>query len=195
MTSTNTFHGLETANKPSSRVLKPPGGGSSCIFGNADEGAAPRRQNKMSSNIFEGPSEPENLPKRSNPPGGKTSIFQDPEPVKSPVRQKTPGGKGSDIFGDAKLPSSPKAHPNKPKDNISLKLEVKNNPTPVKVDPPPPPPTPVPTPEEKIPVAKEEKVAVPDPGLAAHEPHLGPRPRCHNRVLNPPGGKSSVTFY
>jgi hypothetical protein len=24
---------------------------------------------------------------------------------------------------------------------------------------------------------------------------LGPRPRSHNRVLNPPGGKSSVVFY
>lgn len=28
-----------------------------------------------------------------------------------------------------------------------------------------------------------------------HEPRLGPRPRSHNRVLNPPGGKSSVVFY
>lgn len=28
-----------------------------------------------------------------------------------------------------------------------------------------------------------------------HEPHLGPKPRSHNRVLNPPGGKSSVVFY
>ncbi|XP_071976365.1 jupiter microtubule associated homolog 2 isoform X2 [Engystomops pustulosus] len=192
MTSTNTFQGLETSNKPSSRVLKPPGGGSSCIFANSDEGAAPRRQNKMSSNIFEGPAEPENVPKRSNPPGGKTSIFQQPEPVVSPARQNPPGGKGSDIFGDAKLLTSPKAHPNKPKDNISLKMEApaKTTPAPVKPDPP------APAPEEKItPVAKEEKVAVPDPALAAHEPHLGPRPRCHNRVLNPPGGKSSVTFY
>lgn len=31
--------------------------------------------------------------------------------------------------------------------------------------------------------------------LKKHEPHLGPRPRSHNRVLNPPGGKSSVVFY
>ena len=28
-----------------------------------------------------------------------------------------------------------------------------------------------------------------------HEPHLGPMRRAHNRVLNPPGGKSSVVFY
>lgn len=190
MTSTNTFQGLESANKPSSRVLKPPGGGSSSIFGSSEEGAAPKRQHKMSSNIFEARPEPDNAPRRSNPPGGKTSgIFQDPAPVQSPVRQNPPGGKGSDIFGDAQLPTSPKAHPNKPKDNISLKEDATKNTTPVKVDPP------APAPEKKTPVAKEEKVAVPDPALAAHEPHLGPRPRCHNRVLNPPGGKSSVTFY
>ncbi len=61
--------------------------------------------------------------------------------------------------------------------------------------------------------AKEEPVAVPAPpepepsspsppvqsleapDMKNHEPHLGPRPRSHNRVLNPPGGKSSVKFY
>ncbi|XP_077130826.1 jupiter microtubule associated homolog 2 [Ranitomeya variabilis] len=193
MTSTNTFTSLESDGKPSSRVLKPPGGGSSCIFGNSEEVSAPKRQGKMSSNIFEAPPEPGNVPKRSNPPGGKTSgIFQDAAPVQSPARQKPPGGKDGGIFGEAQLPTSPKAHPNKPKDNISLKEEVVKTPKPapaVKADPP------APAPEAKIPVPKEEKVSVPDPALAAHEPHLGPRPRCHNRVLNPPGGKSSVTFY
>ncbi|CAI5668010.1 unnamed protein product [Oreochromis niloticus] len=34
-----------------------------------------------------------------------------------------------------------------------------------------------------------------DTSLKNHEPHLGPKPRSHNRVLNPPGGKSSVVFY
>ncbi|KAM4026179.1 jupiter microtubule associated homolog 2 isoform 2-T2 [Anomaloglossus baeobatrachus] len=169
MTSTNTFTSLEKDGKPSSRVLKPPGGGSSCIFGNSEEVSAPKRQ------------------------GGKTSgIFQDPAPVHSPARQNPPGGKVSGIFSEAQLPTSPKAHPNKPKDNISLKEETVKSPAPVpavKADPP------ALAPEAKIPVAKEEKVSVPDPALAAHEPHLGPRPRCHNRVLNPPGGKSSVTFY
>ncbi|KAM4026178.1 jupiter microtubule associated homolog 2 isoform 1-T1 [Anomaloglossus baeobatrachus] len=193
MTSTNTFTSLEKDGKPSSRVLKPPGGGSSCIFGNSEEVSAPKRQGKMSSNIFEAPPEAGNVPKRSNPPGGKTSgIFQDPAPVHSPARQNPPGGKVSGIFSEAQLPTSPKAHPNKPKDNISLKEETVKSPAPVpavKADPP------ALAPEAKIPVAKEEKVSVPDPALAAHEPHLGPRPRCHNRVLNPPGGKSSVTFY
>ncbi|XP_063790706.1 jupiter microtubule associated homolog 2 [Pseudophryne corroboree] len=190
MTSTHTFLGLESDSKPSSRVLKPPGGGSSCIFGNAEEVSAPRRQQKASNNIFGSAPEQENAPRKSNPPGGKTSgIFQDPGPVHAAPRQNPSGGKGNNIFGEGQMPTSPKAHPNKPKDNITLKEpEVTKTATPVKVDPP------APKPEVKTPVAKE-RVVVPDPALAAHEPHLGPRPRSHNRVLNPPGGKSSVTFY
>ncbi|KAM9305892.1 jupiter microtubule associated homolog 2 [Gastrophryne carolinensis] len=198
MTSTHTFQGLESESKPSSRVLKPPGGGSSCIFGNSEEVKVSSRQNKMASNIFDSKSEPADVPKRSNPPGGKTSgIFEDPAPVQIAQRQNPPGGKPSDIFGEAQLLTSPKAHPNKPKDSISLKqAEVKTT-TPVKAEnppPPPPAPTPEPTPEVKTPVAKE-KVVVPEVDMSKHEPHLGPLPRAHNRVLNPPGGKSSITFY
>ncbi|CAI9570925.1 unnamed protein product [Staurois parvus] len=252
MTSTHTFQGLEADSKPSSRVLKPPGGGSSCIFGGPEEALVSSRQHKMASNIFGSAAEPENVPKRSNPPGGKTSgifqdsgparvtpkqnppggktsgifqdsgpaqvapkqqnppggktsgIFQDSGPVQSAPKQNPPGGKTSDIFGEAQLTTSPKAHPNKPKDNISLKQpEVSASTKPVKAEvkaekppPPPPAPTPEPTPEVKTPVAKEEKkVVMPEIDISRHEPHLGPRPRSHNRVLNPPGGKSSVTFY
>lgn len=36
---------------------------------------------------------------------------------------------------------------------------------------------------------------VPMPTGDSHEPRLGPRPRSHNKVLNPPGGKSSISFY
>ncbi|KAE8579228.1 hypothetical protein XENTR_v10023953 [Xenopus tropicalis] len=146
----------------------------------------------MASNIFGSQAEPENMSKRSNPPGGKPSgIFQEPDPVQAASRVNPPGGKGSNIFGEAKLTTSPKAHPNKPKDNINIfETDASKGSTPVKAAPSPAKPQ-----EQKIPVAKEEKVVVPDPALAAHEPHLGPRPRSHNRVLNPPGGKSSVTFY
>nr|KAF6489755.1 Jupiter microtubule associated-like protein 2 [Molossus molossus] len=35
----------------------------------------------------------------------------------------------------------------------------------------------------------------PMPAVDSHEPRLGPRPRSHNKVLNPPGGKSSISFY
>ncbi|KAG8506340.1 Jupiter microtubule associated-2 [Galemys pyrenaicus] len=44
---------------------------------------------------------------------------------------------------------------------------------------------------------REEQVEEGRPGdtMDRHEPRLGPRPRSHNKVLNPPGGKSSISFY
>lgn len=72
----------------------------------------------------------------------------------------------------------------------------------------PAPPAPTPTKEEPAPVSAPPKpeLASPPPSVSVekdqtaellknHEPHLGPKPRSHNRVLNPPGGKSSVVFY
>lgn len=67
-------------------------------------------------------------------------------------------------------------------------------PTPTKEEPAPvlAPPKPEPaTPPPSVPVEKDQTTEL----LKNHEPHLGPKPRSHNRVLNPPGGKSSVVFY
>lgn len=52
------------------RVLRPPGGGSSNLFGGYEEDTSTsRRPNKMSSSIFGPPEETQGSPKRSNPPG------------------------------------------------------------------------------------------------------------------------------
>lgn len=52
------------------RVLRPPGGGSSNLFGAFEEDmSTSRRQNKMSSSIFGPPEETRGSPKCSNPPG------------------------------------------------------------------------------------------------------------------------------
>lgn len=52
------------------RVLQPPGGGSSNLFGGYEEdSAASRRPHKMASKVFAPPEQPETVPKRSNPPG------------------------------------------------------------------------------------------------------------------------------
>ncbi|CAG5121895.1 unnamed protein product [Candidula unifasciata] len=48
MTTTHTFQGLNTDNKPSSRVLNPPGGSSSNIFGASD--AQPQARNTARNN-------------------------------------------------------------------------------------------------------------------------------------------------
>ncbi|KAL8175164.1 UNVERIFIED_CONTAM: hypothetical protein K2H54_014935 [Gekko kuhli] len=75
----------------------------------------------MASNIFGASEGPQNIPKRTNPPGGKDSgIFGDHRP--NPSRQLTnpPGGKTSNIFGSPEPNSTVRAHPNKPKDHIML---------------------------------------------------------------------------
>lgn len=67
-------------------------------------------------------------------------------------------------------------------------------PTPTKEEPAPvsaPPKPELTSPPPSVPVEKDQSAEV----LKNHEPHLGPKPRSHNRVLNPPGGKSSVVFY
>ncbi|KAM3863840.1 jupiter microtubule associated homolog 2 [Diretmus argenteus] len=206
MTSTNMFQGMEANSKPSSRVLRPPGGASSNLFGAFEEdAAASRRPNKMASTIFDPAEEYKGGPKRSNPPGGKSSgIFGEPE---APVKQQRPippGGPSSDIFGAAECaPVQNRSHPNKPRDNLGPEPEPPaplakvSQPEPVKEETVAPPVTPV----------KEEPVAVvasPEPEPSSppahasdknHEPHLGPKPRSHNRVINPPGGKSSFVLY
>lgn len=49
-------------------------------------------------------------------------------------------------------------------------------------------------PSEKKELPKE-RTKESGPKIDDHEPRLGPRPRSHNKVLNPPGGKSSIAFY
>lgn len=55
------------------RVLQPPGGGSSNLFGGYEDDTASRRPNKMASKVFAPPEEPQSVPRRSNPPG-QTSL-------------------------------------------------------------------------------------------------------------------------
>lgn len=219
------FQGLDTGAKPSSRVLRPPGGGSSNLFGGYEEDTTPRRPNKMASSVFASAEEPQHVPRRSNPPGGKSSgIFGDPEP---PARQQKPippgGPSSSNIFGAADtttpVQSPSRCHPNKPKVSDCLNKAYKHDN--LNVGPEPESPAPEPkvsqsevkvvkaeaTPPAAEP-AKEETPVPPVPettsnasttideaSLKNHEPHLGPRPRSHNKVINPPGGKSSVVFY
>ncbi|KAK3099662.1 hypothetical protein FSP39_007658 [Pinctada imbricata] len=54
MTTTDVFQGMSSEAKPSSRVIRPPGGGSSNIFGtnDADDKPQQRRQQPATSNLF-----------------------------------------------------------------------------------------------------------------------------------------------
>ncbi|KAM3622835.1 uncharacterized protein V6R79_003746 [Siganus canaliculatus] len=69
MTTTTTYQGMEPGSKSSSRVLRPPGGGSNISLGN-DEEKPPVRKNKMASSVFAEPEDPY-ANRRNNPPGGK----------------------------------------------------------------------------------------------------------------------------
>ncbi|XP_061080230.1 jupiter microtubule associated homolog 2-like [Conger conger] len=203
MTSTNMFQGLENDGKPSSRGLRPPGGASSDLFGQCEDVSPARRPHKMSSTIFSPPEQPQESPKRSNPPGGKSSVVFGAAPSQAPgVQQKAApsAGVSSNIFGDGEsdLPA-PRSHPNKPKDNIG----IHGTPRPEAPEPK------VASPEKETtstPPAADGGVSTPPPKQEAyspshgpsvedHEPRLGPRPRSHNKVIQPPGGKSSVVFY
>ncbi|KAM7386615.1 hypothetical protein PAMA_009294 [Pampus argenteus] len=216
MTSTNMYQGLESGAKPSSRVLQPPGGGSSNLFGGYEDNAAPRRPNKMASTVFAPPEAPQSVPRRSNPPGGKSSgIFGEPEHPAPAQRPVPPGGHTSNIFGAAEsapVQSLHRSHPNKPKDNLSVAPEAEAPAPEAKVSQPEvkeetvspavvpvkeePPAAAVPVPDSPAPEPSSSSSSSPsDDNLKNHEPHLGPKPRSHNKVLNPPGGKSSVVFY
>ncbi|XP_048351144.1 jupiter microtubule associated homolog 2 [Sphaerodactylus townsendi] len=189
------FQAAETDSaKPSSRVLKPPGGGSSNLFGCPEEVSSSVRPHKMASNIFGATEEPQNIPKKTNPPGGKVSgIFEDHKP--NPCRQLTnpPGGKASNIFGSPEPVNPVRAHPNKPKDHIVL-CDRGESPRELKPNAPK---------DQRLQAAdacekkepQKEAPKEPGPKMEDHEPRLGPRPRSHNKVLNPPGGKSSISFY
>ncbi|XP_078081577.1 jupiter microtubule associated homolog 1-like isoform X2 [Mustelus asterias] len=108
MTTTTTYQGLDSTGRSSSRVLQPPGGGSSISFG-VEENVKPvhSRSNKTASNIFGPPVENQPVARRSNPPGGKSSgIFgaattETPDPK---ARRNPPGGKTSGIFDTVKTP-------------------------------------------------------------------------------------------
>ncbi|KAK1344679.1 hypothetical protein QTO34_013377 [Cnephaeus nilssonii] len=116
------FHIPESeGGRASSRAMQPPGGASSDLFGSPEEVVPSSRPNRMASNIFGPTEEPQNMPKRTNPPGGKGSgIFEESMPVHTRQRLNPPGGKTSDIFGSPVTATLPLAHPNKPKDHVLL---------------------------------------------------------------------------
>uniref|UniRef100_A0A8C3UVS0 Jupiter microtubule associated homolog 2 n=1 Tax=Catharus ustulatus TaxID=91951 RepID=A0A8C3UVS0_CATUS len=105
--------------------LAPPGGDSNNLFGSTKEVSSSSRPHRMASNIFGASEQPQNIPKRTNPPGGKESgIFEDSSSAQPRPRMNPPGGKTSDIFGSPVSPSIVRAHPNKPKVFVLLLLEI-----------------------------------------------------------------------
>ncbi|KAM8879283.1 jupiter microtubule associated homolog 1a [Spinachia spinachia] len=84
MTTTKNYQGMEPGSKSSSRVLRPPGGGSNFSLG-ADEEKPPVRKDKMASSVFAEPEDPY-ANRRNNPPGGKPTGVLCGEPS-APLRR------------------------------------------------------------------------------------------------------------
>ncbi|XP_004691891.1 PREDICTED: hematological and neurological expressed 1-like protein [Condylura cristata] len=178
------FWGASLQTRGRTGTAQPPAGEPS-----SPEDAAPRgRPHRMASSVFGPGEEPHNIPKRTNPPGGKGSgIFDDAAPLQTRQRLNPPGGKTSDIFGSPVAAAAPLAHPNKPKDHEFLREgdDLKPDCSAAARA----------APREEPGQEGSGDAGGPAPPVDRHEPRLGPRPRSHNKVLNPPGGKSSISFY
>ncbi|XP_053275179.1 jupiter microtubule associated homolog 1a [Pleuronectes platessa] len=96
MTTTKNFQGMEPGSKSSSRVLRPPGGGSNFSLG-PDEEKPPVRKNKMASSVFDEPEDPY-ANRRNNPPGGVPKGVLCGEPS-APLRRG--GNSGTNSSADA----------------------------------------------------------------------------------------------
>ncbi|MEE6522719.1 hypothetical protein FKM82_021333 [Ascaphus truei] len=100
MTTTSTFTGLDPEGRSSSRILRPPGGGSSFSLGFSDQPEQPARRHKMASNIFCIPDDVPIAAPRSQDPGALDSgMCGDSEP---PVSLKRTCSMGE--YGDAAEP-------------------------------------------------------------------------------------------
>ncbi|MBZ3885588.1 Hematological and neurological expressed 1 protein [Sciurus carolinensis] len=84
MTTTTTFKGVDPNSRKSSRVLRPPGGGSNFSLGFDEPTEQPVRKNKMASSIFGTPEE--NPPSWAKSAGAKSSEGR--EELESSGRQR-----------------------------------------------------------------------------------------------------------
>uniref|UniRef100_A0A8C6RQ92 Jupiter microtubule associated homolog 1 n=1 Tax=Nannospalax galili TaxID=1026970 RepID=A0A8C6RQ92_NANGA len=98
MTTTTTFKGVDPNSRNSSRVLRPPGGGSNFSLGFDEPTEQPVRKNKMASNIFGTPEE--------NPPSWSSGGREDSESP-GPQRSNSSEASSGDFLDLKLLASSP----------------------------------------------------------------------------------------
>ncbi|XP_046561838.1 jupiter microtubule associated homolog 1-like isoform X2 [Haliotis rubra] len=169
MTTTTKMSGLADSEKPSSRVLRPPGGGSSDIFGTATAPAsAPRQQNQRNgSNIFGGPEEPSPSRSQANNSSTQSNLFgMEPHVLAGKGRNQS---KFNPITGEPydNVESSPAASPAAPAVTPQQQQQ---------------PQTASPS------AAASEQTGGGDGALQAKEGKAQPAVHTSSRVLNPPGG-------
>ncbi|XP_051490956.1 jupiter microtubule associated homolog 1 isoform X2 [Apus apus] len=87
MTTTTTFSGMDPSGRSSSRVLRPPGGGSNFSLGFDEPKEQPVRRNKMASSIFGTPEE--NPPSWAKPSGTKPGEIREDSESSGPQRRNS----------------------------------------------------------------------------------------------------------
>ncbi|XP_035749210.1 jupiter microtubule associated homolog 1 isoform X2 [Egretta garzetta] len=87
MTTTTTFSGMDPSGRNSSRVLRPPGGGSNFSLGFDEPKEQPVRRNKMASSIFGTPEE--NPPSWAKSSGTKPGEIREDSESSGPQRRNS----------------------------------------------------------------------------------------------------------
>lgn len=140
MTTTTTFKGVDPNSRNSSRVLRPPGGGSNFSLGFDEPAEQPVRKNKMASNIFGTPEE--NPPSWAKSAGSKSSGGR--EDSESPGTQRSNSSEASsgdflDLKGEGDM------HENVDTDFQANLAQMEEKPVPAAPVPSPVAPAPVPS--------------------------------------------------
>lgn len=142
MTTTTTFKGVDPNSRNSSRVLRPPGGGSNFSLGFDEPTEQPVRKNKMASSIFGTPEE--NPPSWAKAAGAKPSGGRedpDPEPA-GPQRRGSVEASAGDCLG---LKGEGDIHENVDVDSQASLGQSEEKPVPAAPVPSPVAPAPVPS--------------------------------------------------
>ncbi|OXB76966.1 UNVERIFIED_CONTAM: hypothetical protein H355_014788 [Colinus virginianus] len=95
MTTTTIFSGMDPSGRNSSRVLRPPGGGSNFSLGFDEPKEQPVRKNKMASSIFGTPEE--NPPSWAKSSGTKPGEIREDTESSGPQRNSTDANCGDVI--------------------------------------------------------------------------------------------------
>ncbi|XP_036194851.1 jupiter microtubule associated homolog 1 isoform X1 [Myotis myotis] len=96
MTTTTTFKGVDPNSRNSSRVLRPPGGGSNFSLGFDEPTEQPVRKNKMASSIFGTPEE--NPPSWAKSAGAKSSGGREDPESSAPQRRNSSEASSGDFL-------------------------------------------------------------------------------------------------
>ncbi|EPQ18986.1 Hematological and neurological expressed 1 protein [Myotis brandtii] len=96
MTTTTTFKGVDPNSRNSSRVLRPPGGGSNFSLGFDEPTEQPVRKNKMASSIFGTPEE--NPPSWAKSAGAKSSGGREDPELSAPQRRNSSEASSGDFL-------------------------------------------------------------------------------------------------